>query len=130
MRIEERDSRLIEDLFEIETSQYNEVTKNRQKKIISEGVSIQYQGHFCCDSTDTPSWLIISIEIGKNVVLPLALSILSSYLYDKLKDKKNSRVVINNQLVEIDAKKIEKLILTNVNIVFNQENVAKETEKK
>ena len=38
MRIEERDSRLIEDLFEIETSQYNEVTKNRQKKIISEGV--------------------------------------------------------------------------------------------
>ncbi len=77
-----------------------------------------------------PSWVILTIEIGKNVALPLAVGILSSYLYDKLKNRKDTKVIINNQQVEINAIKIEKLILTNINIVYSEENATKETEKK
>jgi hypothetical protein len=118
--IEALDPKLIEDLFEVERSEYKKIIMEKQKKIISEGISLQYKSHFCCDSVDAPSWLIISIEIGKNVALPVALGILSSYLYDKLKNRKNNRVVINNQPVEIDAKKIEQIILTNINVYVKE----------
>lgn len=130
MWIEEPDLNLLTDLFEIDKSRYNEVINGRQKKTVTDGVSIQYVSHYVCDSFDMPSWVILTIEIGKNVALPLAVGILSSYLYDKLKNRKDTKVIINNQQVEINAIKIEKLILTNINIVYSEENATKETEKK
>jgi hypothetical protein len=120
--IEALDPKLIEDLFEVERSQYNKITMEKQKKIISEGISLQYKSHFCCDAENVPSWLIISVEIGKNVVLPVAVGILSNYIYDKLKDRKNNKIVINNQPVEINAKKIEQVILANINVHLKEED--------
>ena len=112
--IEILDPRLIEDLFE--SLQYQKITMEKQKKIIGEGISLQYKSHFSLDAENVPSWLIISAEIGKNIVLPIAVGILSNYIYDKLKDRKNINIVINNQSVEINAKKIEQVILANINI--------------
>lgn len=125
MWIEQHDSNLLTDLFEIDKSQYNEVINGKQKKTITEGVSIQYFSHYACASVDIPSWWILSIEIGKNVVLPIAVSILAKYLYSKLKDKKESKIMINNQPVEINAEKINQLIINNINIYVKQEEKGK-----
>ncbi len=128
MWIQQRDQELLTDLFEIDQSQYNKVINGRQKKDVAEGISIQYLSHYTCDSVDIPTWAIIAIEIGEKVILPVSVSILAKYLYDKLKDRKDSKVVINNQQVEINAETIEQVILTNVNIYLNQQG--KEPENK
>ena len=126
--IEQRDPKLLTDLFEIDKAQYNEVINGRQKKTVTEGVSIQYVKQYTCDSADMPSWAILSIEFGKNVALPIAVGILSNYLYDKLKDRKKSKVLINDQQVEINAEKINQLIINIVNLSLNQEK-KKEVKK-
>jgi hypothetical protein len=119
--IEVRDPNLLTDLFEIDKSQYNEVVNGRKKKIVTDGASIQYVSHYTCDSIDMPTWAILTIEIVKNMTLPIVVSILSKYLYDKLKSRKDSKVLINNQQVEIDAEKISHLIINNVNLYFSHE---------
>lgn len=110
--IEQSDSRLLTDLFELQPSQYNKITFEKHRKDIAKGISLQYRSHYCCDSIDVPSWVIISIEIGKEIALPIALGIISSYLYDKLK-KRTGKIMINRKEAEIDPKEIERLILTN-----------------
>jgi hypothetical protein len=102
--IEERDNKLERDLFESEEH-------SRQKKVISKSVSIQYKSHYAFDAVDLPTWLIIGAYVGEHIALPVAVGILSRYLYNKLKDRKESKVTINNMPVEINTEKIEQLIL-------------------
>ncbi len=119
--IEVHDSNIIHDLFGVEPSEYNKIYREKQKKIVSEGISIQYKSNNCCDAENIPTWLIITAEIvGKDIVLPALVGILSSYIYDKLKDRKNESLMINNQTIEINAKKIEQLIMINLNVNVNE----------
>ena len=104
--IELRDRNLVKDLFE--TPQ----PKVGQEKIIGEGVSIRIKNYFARDTVDLPTILNIVAYIGEHVALPIAVGLLSRYLYDKLKDRKEkSRLIINYIPVEIDAEKIEHLII-------------------
>jgi hypothetical protein len=103
--IEIRDAKLVGDLFE--TTQI----KAGQEKTIAEGVSIQLKNYMAREAVDFPTIVNIVAYVGEHVALPIAVGILSRYLYDKLKDRKTSKVTINQIQVEIDAEKIEKLIL-------------------
>lgn len=112
--IEKRDRNLEKDLFETPQPRVGE------KKIIVEGVSIQIKNYFGRDAVDLPTILNIVADIGEKVALPIAVSILSRYLYDKLEATKQSKVTINNMPVEINTQKIEQLII----------NIAKEEKDK
>lgn len=103
--IEVRDRNLAKDLFE--TPQ----PKIGQEKIIAEGISIRIKNYFARDTVDLPPILNIVAYIGEHVALPIAVAVLSKYLYEKLKDRKESKVFVNYTPVEIDAEKIEHLIL-------------------
>jgi len=107
------DSKLISDLFETkDSSEYKKIVSDKQKKTIAEGVSIQYLYYCAADAVDIPTLLLISAYIGEHAVLPVAAGLLSRYLYDKLKDRKTSKITINGISVEINAEKIQQLILT------------------
>jgi hypothetical protein len=103
--IELRDRNVVKDLFE--TPQ----PKVGQEKIIGEGVSIRIKNYFARDTADLPTILNIVAYIGEHVALPIAVAVLSKYLYEKLKDRKESKIIINYTPVEINAEKIEQLIL-------------------
>jgi len=111
--IEKRDRNLEKDLFETDQPRVGE------KKIIAEGISIRIKNYFGRDAVDLPTILNIVAEIRDKVALPIIVSILSKYLYEKLKDRKESKITINYTSVEIDAEKIEQLI---INIVKEEKD--------
>jgi len=111
--IEIRDPKLVSELFETNKRHVE------QKKVIAEGVSIQIKNYYARDAVDLPSILNIVAYIGEHVALPIAVAVLSRYLYDKLKVRKQSKVTINNTPVEINAEKIEQLIM---NLLKKNEN--------
>jgi hypothetical protein len=94
-----------------------------QTKTICDDVFLRAEGGKIFEALDFPSILYATACFGKNVVLPIAVSLLSSYLYDKLKERKDNKLRINGTQVEINAEKIEQLIL----IILKQE---KEKEEK
>lgn len=51
------------------------------------------------------------VYVGEHIALPIAASLIARFLYDKLKGKKETELIINNQPVEISAEKIEQLII-------------------
>jgi hypothetical protein len=118
--LEESDFSLLPNLFDVQPSEYNRIVLEKQKKVVSTGISLQYRSHYSCDSVDIPTMVIITIEIGKEIALPIALGILSNYLYDKLKER-TSTLVINGKKAKIDKKEIERLILLN----YSQEDERK-----
>jgi hypothetical protein len=103
--VEKRDQNLEKDLLETAQPRVGE------KKIIVEGVSIRIKNYFGRDTIDLSTILNIVADIGEKVALPIAVGVLSRYLYDKLKDRKESKVTINHIPVEINARKIEQLII-------------------
>jgi hypothetical protein len=110
-------------LFEPE---YKVVESGKTEKTISEGVKIRYEGEEVVFWDEGPGFLAvakIAVYIGEHVVLPIASGLLARYLYDKLKEKKHSELRINGTKVEMNAEKIEQLIL----VIVNQEE---EKEKK
>ncbi len=111
--IEEHDRNLVHDLFGVDYLDYNKVYVEKHKKMICEGVTFHYKHSYACDAENISSWMIITMEIGREVALPIALGVISNFIYDKLKDRKNQRIAINNQIVQLDAKQIEQAILTN-----------------
>lgn len=58
-----------------------------------------------------PLVIKVSVYIGEQVVLPIVVSLLSAYLYDKLKERKENRLGIKGTQIEINTEKIEILIL-------------------
>jgi hypothetical protein len=51
------------------------------------------------------------VFIGANIVIPIAVNLIARFLYDVLKDDKDSKLVINDKPIEINAEKIEQLII-------------------
>lgn len=103
--IEKRDRNLEKDLFETPQPRVGE------EKIIVEGVSIRIKNYFGRDAVDLPTILNVVAYIGEHIAFPIAVGILSKYLYDKLKERKDNKLTINNKSVEINAEKIEQLII-------------------
>jgi hypothetical protein len=51
------------------------------------------------------------VFIIEKVVIPIAGTLIANFLYDKLKRGKDNQLTINNQPIEINAEKIEHLII-------------------
>ena len=100
--IEILDPELESDLFES--------TESREK-IITEGVSIRFKNYKIREIVDYPTIINIAVYIAEHIALPVAAGVLSRYLYDKLKDRENQKITINNIPVEVNAEKIENLII-------------------
>ena len=105
VEIETDDKRLETDLFES-----REFSAGETEKVITEGVSIRWEGVVFRKAVGFPEIINIALVIGEKVVLPIAVSIVAKWLYDKIKGRA-SKVTINYTVVEINADKIEKLIL-------------------
>lgn len=106
MKIETPDKNLNSDLLETSHALMNET-----EKIIADGVSIRYEGRTIREAIGFPELFNFSIYIAEHIALPIAVGLLSRYIYDKLKDKKDTEIKINNTSIEINAEKIEQLIL-------------------
>ena len=113
IRIETQDRMISCELFEATSFQ-----KGQTEKTVTEGVSIRWEGADIRKGFGFPEIVNIAILIAENIALPIAISVLSRYLYDKLKDKEESKIEINYVNVEINAGKIEKAILDIVQRTF------------
>lgn len=58
-----------------------------------------------------PEILYFSLELAKDAVIGLAMGLLSSWIYDKLKEEKAWSVRINGITVELSKKKIAELLI-------------------
>jgi len=96
------------------------IQAGQTEKIVSEGVSIRAEGTDIRRAYGLPEIVNVTIFIAEHVALPIAVGILSRYLYDKLKDKRETKIRINYVYVEINAEKIEQAIL----------NIVQENEEK
>lgn len=118
IEIETHDDRLGFSLFESPDR-----VSDGQTKAICDEVFIRAKGGRIFEAIDFPSILYASVYVGEHVLLPVAAGLLSRYLYDKLKERKDNKLRINGTQVDVNAEKIEQLII----VLLNR---AKEKEEK
>lgn len=51
------------------------------------------------------------VFIGVNIAVPIAVNLIARFLYDVLKGEKDNKLTINDKSIEINAEKIEQLII-------------------
>ena len=95
------------DLFEARSLQ-----SGQTEKVITEGISIKLESIEIRKGFGFPEIVDITVFVAEHVALPIAVGMLSRYLYDKLKDKRETKIEINYLYVEINAEKIENAILS------------------
>ncbi len=77
---------------------------------LSKGITLRYDQAIFCESVDAPTFIQISLIVGKDILLPVALGLVSSWLYDKIKEKKVYKILINGIEAELDKQKIMELM--------------------
>jgi hypothetical protein len=90
--------------------------RGKTEKIVTDGVTLRFDGikwTLCASVGSSPSavFLEIAVEFGKQVVLPIAVTVLSSYIYDKLKDRKTESITIGNTIIKIENMQINQQII-------------------
>jgi len=109
IQVETHDSNLVSNLFESARS-----ISGQTQKTISEEVTMRFEGLEVSLAIDVPSIITATLYIGEHVALPIAVTVLSRYLYDKLRRRRDNKLRINGTQVEINAEKIEQLIIVNL----------------
>jgi len=105
IEIETFDNMLAFNLFDVTR------ISDKIEKSITEGISVRYESTLIRKAEGFPEVVNIALFIGEHVALPITVSIVSRWLYDKLKERKDNKLMINNTSVEINAEKIEQLII-------------------
>jgi hypothetical protein len=85
---------------------------------IADGISIKREKR-AMEAIEAP--LFYFVIIGGQIGATVAAQLIANFLYDKLKGNKYTQLTINNQQVEINAQKIETLIINQINKDTNQE---------
>jgi hypothetical protein len=84
---------------------------------IAEGITIR-QRLILREIVNPPIDFIV--YVGENVALPVAASLIAKFLYDKLKERRDNKLTINNQpIVNVNVQNIEQLI---INVVKENKN--------
>ncbi len=87
----------------------------KTKKDVTDGVTLRFDGVAKQYSASVGSPAIIFLEIaitlGKNVMLPIVVGILSSYIYDKLKEQKAESIKIGNTYIKANNVQINQQII-------------------
>ena len=96
-------------------SSYNDFLRNGRITVgneieMSKGVILRYEGTRLCESVDAPSITQLTLFISIDVMLPIALGLVSSWIYDKIKDEKTCTVRINGIEAKVDKQKISELL--------------------
>lgn len=103
------------DVFGILTDLFDSNTwePGKTEKAIADGVSIRYEtaSKPLIASIESQAVLQITLIIGQNVVLPTVLGVLSSYLYDKLKEHNMKRFKIGAASLSINEREIYQAIM-------------------
>jgi hypothetical protein len=94
----------------------NSLQRGKTEKSLTDSVTMRYDGvpkrYAASVDSQTNFILQITIIIGQNVVLPVVMGLLSSYLYGKLKDKKTNSIKIGNTyILQISAEEIGQVII-------------------
>jgi hypothetical protein len=77
---------------------------------IADGVFVRIDGGRLCEAINVPEFLNIAIVVSQNVVLPVALNLATNWLYDRIKDKKGTRIRINGIDVIVGKEKIREML--------------------
>jgi hypothetical protein len=75
---------------------------------IADGITIQREKTFREMVNPPIDYLVF---IGVNIAIPIAVNLIAKFLYDVLKAEKDNKLTINNKSIEINAEKIEQLII-------------------
>ena len=104
IEIETFDKKLESDLFEARRFSTGET-----ERTISEGISIRWDGTEFKKAVGFPDIIHISLILARDVVLPIALGVLSNWLYDKIKGKA-TKIKVNGVEVQIDKDEIKRIL--------------------
>jgi len=107
IEIETQDDKLSSSLFE--TS--GKLESGKTQKTLGEDVTIRYEGEQIALAEAVPTVIRITMYIGERVLLHTAAYMLSRYLYDKLRARRDNNLKINDNQVNINVREIEQLII-------------------
>jgi hypothetical protein len=77
---------------------------------IADGVFVRIDGGRLCEAINVPEFLNIAIVVSQNVALPVALNLATSWLYDRFKDKKGTKIRVNGIDVIVSKEKIREML--------------------
>lgn len=109
VRIQSPDSNFIaEGLF---GSDSDSLERGKTEKAVVDGVTLRFEGvgrqfSASVDTQTTTLILEMAISFGRDVALPIVVSVLSNYIYDKLKDRKAESIKIGNTYIKINYMQI------------------------
>jgi len=104
IEIETFDKELEMDLFDAKRFVAGET-----EKTISEGISIRWEGTEFKKVVGFPDIIHITLILARDVALPIALGIVSNWLYDKIKGRA-IKIKVKGFQVQIDRDQIEKIL--------------------
>jgi hypothetical protein len=105
---------------------------------VADGISLRLEksetwsrkGRFVGGKVPPPEILDFVVFIAKDVALPIAVSLLSSWIYDKLKRDKVLTVTIDGVRVEGDPEEIKELLAESLKEDPSQQRSVKSSEDK
>jgi len=104
-----KDRALLTDLFD-----RKDFVSGITKKEISEGIAIRFEGRRIQESVPPEDIIKLTVIFAELVVLPIATDLFSNWLYDKLRNRKDVTLEINNSKIEKSKERIAKAISTGI----------------
>lgn len=80
-------------------------------KEIAEDIKIRSGGRTIHEIIGFPETYTFLVEIGEKIALPIAVSLISSYLYDMLRAKPDVKLRITGIDIHIDKGEIEQILI-------------------
>jgi len=109
IEIETEDKTLVSDLFGSHA-----VLRGVSTKKVTDGVSIRFNGIVLREAIAIPDLIKITLLITEKVALPVAVGLFSSWLYDRLKNRRVRRISIERTEVKLDKGEIERILLEKI----------------
>ena len=100
---------IIRDIFDSDTWE-----PHKTEKAVADGITIRCEVALqpLVASIDSQAFLQIALVVGKDVLLPITVTILSNYLYDKLKERSAKSIKIGDTYItQINVQQIYQTII-------------------
>lgn len=97
--------------YQLDSELFSRLSLSRGNEvIISDGVKLIYDNTILLFSEDVPSIFQFALNIGKDFPVGVAAGLASTWLYNKLKGRKVTKLMIEKTEVELEENKIKKVI--------------------
>jgi hypothetical protein len=101
-------------VVELESDDRRLISELLETNEISESILIRRKSLLLRETVSIPEVVEIVIEISKEVSLEFAVGVLAAWIYDKMKDRRKSRVTIGDTEIPKDRELIKKRLMENV----------------